>query len=85
MAKPSFCPGAANIRGTPELKEKICPECGRVIELFSGDTEIKCPCGFVAYNDEQSCINWCKHARDCVGDEVFERITQRNKIPLEKL
>ena len=42
---------------TPTITEKICPNCGSVIELFSIDTEVACEkCGFVAYNDELSCV-----------------------------
>ena len=37
---------------TPTIREKICPECGSIIEIFSIDTEVACDnCGFVAYND----------------------------------
>ena len=60
---------------TPTITEKICPNCGSVIELFSIDTEVACEkCGFVAYNDELSCVQWCKYARQCVGDEMYERM-----------
>ena len=60
---------------TPTLKEKICPQCGQVIELFSIDTEVACDhCGFVAYNDDLSCVQWCKYARKCVGDEMYEQL-----------
>ena len=71
------CPGAAGIRGTPTLTEKICPECGEIIEIFSIDTQVQCTCGFVAYNDAVNCISWCKYARECVGDEMYERLTSR--------
>jgi transposase len=73
------CPGAGNIRGTPTLTIKICPVCGREIELFSIDTQVICECGFIAYNDIQSCITWCKKARECVGDAMYEKLTQDQK------
>ena len=69
-----FCPGAANISGTPTLKVKYCPECGAEIELFSSDPQRICQCGFIAYNNIQSCIQWCKSARECVGDEMYEKL-----------
>ena len=60
---------------TPTISEKICPNCGSVIELFSIDTSIACEkCGFVAYNDNLSCVQWCKYARQCVGDELYETL-----------
>ena len=71
------CPGAADIRGTPSLKEKACPACGAVIELFSNEMQTQCKCGFIAYNEAQNCVSWCKYARECVGAEAYERITSR--------
>ena len=60
---------------TPTISEKICPNCGNVIELFSIDTEVACEkCGFVAYNDELSCVQWCKHAKACVGEAMYEHL-----------
>lgn len=57
------------------LEEKICPNCGNMVEIFSVDTEAVCDrCGFVIYNDMLSCVQWCKYARKCVGDAAYERI-----------
>jgi len=68
------CHGADKFK-TPTLEIKICPECGHEIEIFSIDTEMACDnCGFVIYNDIQSCINWCKHAKLCVGNELYEKM-----------
>ena len=62
---------------TPTLEEKICPNCGNVIELFSIDTQVACDnCGFVAYNDTLSCVQWCEYARKCVGDEMYEKMME---------
>ena len=69
------CPGADNIR-IPALTIKICPVCGNEIELFSIDVQGVCDkCGFIAYNDIKTCIQWCKYARLCVGDELYRRFT----------
>ena len=47
--------------------------CGSEIELFTCDTQAVCEhCGFVVYNDTLSCVQWCKYARKCVGDEMYE-------------
>jgi DNA-directed RNA polymerase subunit RPC12/RpoP len=60
---------------TPTIQEKICPQCGSIIELFSIDTQVPCDnCGFIAYNDTLSCVQWCEHARKCVGDEMYEQM-----------
>jgi len=71
----SRCPGAANLR-TPTLAIKKCPQCGDEVEIFSNDISVKCgECGFVVYNDIQSCVQWCRHARECLGDEMFRKLT----------
>lgn len=57
---------------TPTIQEKICPHCGSVIEMFSIDTQMACEkCGFVAYNDTLSCVQWCEYAKQCVGEEMY--------------
>ncbi len=77
------CPGAARLK-TPTLEEKICPVCGNIIELFSVDTAVKCDkCGFVAYNDTLSCIQWCQYAEKCFGKELYDKlVTNRDKAKL---
>ena len=58
---------------TPTIIEKVCPQCGAEIEMFSIDTQMACEkCGFIAYNDTLSCVQWCQYARKCVGDEMYE-------------
>lgn len=62
---------------TPTIIEKVCPQCGELIEMFSIDTQAVCEkCGFVAYNDTLSCVQWCKYARQCVGEEMYNHMMQ---------
>lgn len=62
---------------TPTIEEKTCPQCGETIELFSIDSEAKCDnCGFTAYNDSLSCALWCKHAKLCLGPDVYGRMME---------
>ena len=76
----SGCPGSDKLRN-PTIKEKECPQCGNIIELFSVDTEVACDkCGFVAYNDELNCIQWCQYAEKCIGKELYDKlVTSRKK------
>jgi ribosomal protein S27AE len=68
------CPGASNIR-TPTLAIKKCPQCGEEIEIFSNDLSVNCSrCGFTVYNDTLSCVQWCKYARECVGEETYLKL-----------
>ena len=62
---------------TPTIHEKICPQCGNLIEMFSIDTSMPCEhCGFVAYNDTLSCVQWCAHAKQCVGEEMYNAMME---------
>jgi len=74
------CPGTFNMK-TPTLKIKKCPECGSDVELFSIDVQVACEtCGFLVFNDIQSCIQWCKYARDCVGEELYMKLKKRRVL-----
>jgi hypothetical protein len=73
----SACPGSAAIKGTPTLEIRICPQCGAEIEIFSIDKQVVCDCGFIAYNDIQNCIGWCKYAKECVGEDLYKRYTEK--------
>ena len=67
------------------ITEKICPQCGNPVELFSTDTEVTCDkCGFVIYNDMLSCVQWCKYARKCVGDQMYEQMMEIAKHNKER-
>jgi hypothetical protein len=73
--KPAFCPGSANLR-TPIITVKACPQCQRDVEVFSNEVKAECRCGFTVYNDIESCVQWCKYARECVGDALYEELTK---------
>jgi len=73
------CPGASDIL-MPTLKIKTCPECGEEVELVSTDVKADCPkCGFVIYNDVMSCIEWCEYAKECVGEELYNRLKKKDE------
>jgi len=70
----SKCPGVSTIL-MPTIKLKPCPKCGGEVEVVSTDMKTDCPaCGFTIYNDTTSCVQWCEYARDCVGEEIYERL-----------
>jgi hypothetical protein len=77
------CPGSVIFR-SPALAVKICPQCGKEIELFSTDPYTQCGCGFIAFNDIQSCLQWCAHARECAGENVYEQFIAKKGIPETK-
>ena len=64
-------------QGKPEIKiyEKKCPNCGSEIEIFSIDTDATCEkCGFTIYNDTLNCVQWCKYAKLCVGEAMYNQM-----------
>jgi ribosomal protein S27AE len=73
------CPGSASIR-TPALQVKKCPRCGEEIEIFSNEVSAACGrCGLIIYNDQASCIRWCRYAEECVGPEVVRKFQEAEK------
>ena len=57
------------------IQDKICPRCGQEVEIFSVDTQAVCEnCGYVIYNDTLSCVQWCRYAKQGVGEETYERL-----------
>ncbi len=76
MTEQVFCAGKSNL-GTPTLKIVKCPNCGADIELFSTDVKASCyKCGHVAYNDINLCVQWCEHAEECVGTEMYNKLVR---------
>ena len=67
------------------IEERICPQCGHEIEIFFVYLEAACEhCGFVIYNDQLSCVQWCKYARQCVGDRMYENMMEIARRNIEK-
>jgi protein-arginine kinase activator protein McsA len=78
---PDHCPGTANLR-TPTLAIKKCPQCGEEVEIFSNDGKVACGnCGFIIYNDILSCIQWCRYAKECVGEETYRNLVEKKEEP----
>ena len=67
------------------IEEKVCPNCGHTVEIFSVDTSVQCEnCGFTVYNDMLNCVQWCKYARKCVGDDLYEKLMAVAKSQQER-
>ena len=69
------CPGARTIR-EPTPEDVNCPNCDETVEIWTDELKANCPsCGAKVFREQQpSCIDWCPHARECVGPEVYERL-----------
>ncbi|OGV72513.1 MAG: hypothetical protein A2340_04415 [Lentisphaerae bacterium RIFOXYB12_FULL_60_10] len=59
----------------PKIELVRCPHCGKDAEVWSDEAEGKCTeCGqSVCRTTTQSCIDWCKYARECLGDEGHKK------------
>lgn len=75
------CPGAQDIR-RPRPEYFACPGCGEEIEVWTDEIEGVCDsCGMkVPKEGSPSCIEWCEHARECVGAEKYDRLMQGRRV-----
>lgn len=66
------CPGQDLRYWKPEdIFETLCSHCGQAIEFFKDDLKRSCPsCGKQALNpkNDLSCAEWCKSAKQCLGN-----------------
>jgi len=69
------CPGAFLFKDpTPDYMD--CPHCGQEMEIWSDEPIGRCDhCGlWVTRERGASCIDWCSHARECIGLDRYERL-----------
>ncbi len=68
------CPGRDNRNLTSEIRP--CLNCGYGAEMFSDEVRIKCPkCGGeISRVRLPACVDWCKAARECVGEERWKQL-----------
>ena len=68
------CPG----QGDRDIKAGmiICPDCGYKVEIFSDEIKVRCPkCRSLVCRERlPSCVDWCKAARECVGEEKWKQL-----------
>ena len=72
------CPGSLGfVQPKPEMF--ACPACGREVEIWSDEAMRQCPvCKKTVFRPGmQSCLDWCQHAQECVGDE---KLAQYNRM-----
>jgi len=71
------CPGSS-VFAQPKPEALLCPDCGAEIEIWSDEALGRCPqCRkSIIRSESQSCVDWCKHARECLGEEKFRQYGQ---------
>ncbi len=72
------CPGQEN--GNLRVELHKCPECGYRMEIFSDEPGVRCSqCGTAIRRDKvRSCIDWCSHVKECLGEERWRHFTGQN-------
>ena len=75
MTMDKSCPGSRTIR-EPRPEYMTCSNCGKEVEIWTDELKATCRnCGTKVFRAQQaSCIEWCPHAKECVGPEVYERL-----------
>ena len=70
-----MCPGSKLIR-QPVPQDIKCIHCGEEVELWSFESMTHCPkCGGVVVRVQgATCLDWCAAAKECVGEETYNRI-----------
>lgn len=79
-----ICPGARFIRQPkPELFD--CPNCGAEVEIWTDELKRTCPrCKTVVLRyQDQSCLEWCKLAPTCVGQEAYDNFMQNRALMMK--
>jgi len=66
------CPGQSHRNLKAELQQ--CSACGYQVEIFSDELMVRCPdCDREVYAKKNpSCIDWCKAAEKCLGQDRYE-------------
>ncbi|GEM_PF-1726241 len=59
----------------PKIELVRCPSCGNDAELWTDEADGTCTqCGkVVCRTTTQSCLDWCKYARECLGEEGHQK------------
>ncbi|MEI7899348.1 MAG: hypothetical protein WCK89_03790 [bacterium] len=68
------CPGSLAF-AQPKIELVRCPHCGDDVEVWTDEAEGKCAnCGrAICRTTTQSCVDWCKYARECLGEEGHKK------------
>lgn len=74
------CPGSQKFKN-PQPENIKCPCCGSQVEIWTDEVSAICAsCGKkVARGEDQSCLDWCRYAKDCVGQEIYNRYMKNKK------
>lgn len=75
------CPGSQAF-SQPHPEDVKCPNCGTEVEIWSDEIKVKCPkCKKTVMRKQgQSCLDWCKYAKECLGEEGYKKYLKNKKL-----
>lgn len=79
------CPGAQKFR-KPQPEFMKCPFCGAEVEIWTDEVKATCPnCKkIVTRQQDLSCVDWCKYAKECLGDECYTNYMKNKVITIKE-
>lgn len=77
----SNCPGSEKFR-QPKPEFIKCPSCGEEVEIWTDEVQTTCPkCkARVSRQEASSCLDWCKYAKECVGEQKYSNYLKNKSI-----
>jgi len=82
----TVCPGAKQLR-QPKTEIFECPNCGEEVEIWSDEIKGNCPnCNTTVTRDGMniSCVEWCKYAKDCLGEDLVNQYMENKAVTLKE-
>ena len=78
------CPGSQKF-SQPQPEYIKCPHCAQEVEIWTDEVKATCPkCKSVVMREEgQSCLDWCKYAKECVGDQIYNKYMKNKTLMLK--
>ena len=76
-----MCPGSIGLKqAKPE--ELPCPSCHHMVEIWSDELRRRCGnCGGTVTRElGNSCILWCAAAKECVGEQLYNRVMAEHQL-----
>ena len=74
------CPGSQKF-SEPQPEFIKCPFCSGEVEIWADEIKAECQSckRTVLREGGQSCLDWCKYAKECVGDAAYKKYLESRK------
>ena len=75
------CPGSQSF-SQPQPEIIRCRSCGEEVEIWTDEVKVICwKCqNTIMRTQGQSCLDWCKFAKQCVGDTLYAKYTKNKSL-----